>query len=320
MKTAALACALVLFLFIPATTEGQFSNSLSIEVSPSYPEPFSTVRLQASPVGNAERGMEFVWSVDGVVVERGVGQTTASFTVGRVGARHSVSLTVLENGAVRSRTSISIPITAVAMILETDTYTPPLYKGASLPVTGSVASIVAIPDILTSSGALANRSQLDYTWKYNGRVISDQSGVGENVYHLSVIPRNDIVEVEISFPGEGPIAQGRISIEPHEPELLFYVHNPLLGPVFEHAVAENFNLRESETTLGAYPYFFSTIDRRSPALSYRWTLNNSPLTVTEPNLTVRKGGSGGRATLSAEVENEGSIYERVIRALTIFLE
>ncbi|PCI28839.1 hypothetical protein COB52_03140 [Candidatus Kaiserbacteria bacterium] len=155
------------------------------------------------------------------------------------------------------------------LLWETQTYTPPFYKGASLYSDGG--TIYA--EVYVSNSSYSKES-MSYKWIKDGVVLGSLSGVGKSSLITSG-PRflgDYILEVKVSDPEGIEFTSSALLIETKDPKIVFYETDPLLGSLFHRSIKSNGDFPNS-SQIQAIPYFLSTQSIHSELLSYSWNLN-----------------------------------------------
>lgn len=305
----AMAVFLLFFIFFPPffSAEAQsFGETLEVSVSPQYPSVGERVFFTAKSVARDLNTTQITWSLDGRVAKQGIGEKNFDFTVGKLGSVYS--LTVSAGGLSKN---IVIRPTEVDLIWETDSYTPPFYKGKALrPFQGNVR-FVAIPHFVSSGGVALDAKKLVYTWRNSGVLNPSASGFGRNSlsYSGALISRPLRIEVEVSSQDGGYRGRRVSLVEEVGPSVLLYEDHPLYGTLFGRALAGSDTIElpagERELKISAVPYFFSA-DRAESKLKYSWSVNGVPLGDIDlkDSATFRQEGSAaGISRIFLSVEN-----------------
>ena len=206
-------------------------------------------------------------------------------------------------------------INNVDLLWQTDTYTPPFYKGKALYTTQSTVTIVAVPHIFTKSGALLETKDLIFTWKQDYKVMGSLSGFGKDSYSFkgAVLGKPTLIEVEISTPAEGSKATKGLTLSARSPEAVVYEDDPLYGILYNNAITSSFTLPASEVKLTASPYFFSTDVIGKNNLQYEWDINNaSTANNTEKSIILRhEGDTVGSSGISLVISNTVDFFQKI---------
>lgn len=297
---------LAIFLIAPSYAGAQLQlpgtgAALSMTLSPAYPSPGETVTLTlSSPVYDLSRA-SVTWNSGGKVLESGAGVTSATVVAGKLGEKTLVTADVSVEGTEDSAQILIMP-TAVDLLWEADTYTPPFYGGRALPSAGSRVRLQAIPYLPKPGGGFYGANELSYIWKQNGSTLSSISSKGKS---SAVIAAPDLfgnytISVEALSPDGTTSGAARARIVSVEPDIRLYRDHPLFGVEYFDALGPNVFLDDSEMTFAAIPYFSAARNPRENRLVYAWRINGKSITADgkQPNeITISAGGEGGLARI-----------------------
>lgn len=308
---------LAIFL-LPLTTLAQlssFEETVLIELSSEYPSPRKIISARAISSNYEDLSRHnIIWALDGVEKKRGLGEKTFQFQAPANGKSAVVSVTVEKESGFTYQGSNTIRPGNLDLIYEADTYTPPFYKGRSLFTHQSTITVAAMTDFI-SGGIKIPKNRILYTWKKDGRVLSDQSGVGKD----SLIIQGQLVQglLSISVKAEsldyGITAEKKILINQTTPNVVLYENNPIYGSIFEKALTGTFNFDREEVGFTAIPYFFTAKDRSDSNLKYSWYENNqrigdetfgSFINYLNPNME-----KSGLSNIRVEVEQNNKLLQ-----------
>lgn len=265
------------------------TDALTISVSPQYPRPHDTVTVTPRSTSlNLAAGTVTI-SANGSIIEQGSGGRSASVTLGGPGSSTTIKVTAVVGG-ITYTSEVTLRPTDVALVLEPQTTTHPLYAGAALVAPEGNVRIVAIPDFHSSNGTRLAPSSLVYTWKLSNRILTEDSGIGRSVLTARAPARyrNADVSVTVTTKDETVVGSASISVAPASPAVYAYRSDPLLGLDFSHAISGAFALTNEEETFRAIPLNFST----APEIS--WMLDG------------KAAGSNERLTVRTTSDNAGS--------------
>jgi hypothetical protein len=270
-----------------------YTEEVVTEMNPSTPGPGDTVEIRVISVNTNLQRANISWVATDGQNKQGIGATLFSFTAPPLGTPIAILLTITkESGEVLTKT-INISTGDVDLLIEGNTYTPPLYKGRSLFTGQSVVTIVAIP-ALVSGGIRRSPQELIYTWEKNNEIIQDISGYGKDTVNFlgSVLSRPFTVTVTVEDPNSDATASKSIVVTPQQPQVLIYEKNPLYGSIFEKAVLNKFYFDREEVGLTAIPYFFSVTSRSDRNIAYTWLENSKELKDPTLGSDIRFGNEG----------------------------
>lgn len=299
MKSAS-ALLVALTLLTPATTFAQFTlgtaDILSLETSPQYPRPneIVTVTPRSSQLNLLRSTMTV--SVGGKSIYSGPVKGVP-VTLGGPGQTTTVSVTVTDNGE-SHRESVTFRPGDLSLVAEPVSSVPALYSGKGLVPQEGTVRFAAIADFRTGPTVRIDPKLLTYTWKLDNTTLLSSSGIGKDSIILTapLTYRTSKVTVEAQS-RDGKIVGGdSMKITPQGASVRLYVHDPLQGILFDHALSGSHAINESEATFTAVPYSLA-LTGGAPAV--QWFLSGSKVEAG-PHITLRPEGTGeGSASLSA---------------------
>ncbi|MFA6094563.1 MAG: hypothetical protein WC757_01600 [Candidatus Paceibacterota bacterium] len=297
-------------------------RTVFLTVLPENPRAHESISLTATSYNTDINRATIVWTVNGKVAKRGIGEKVLTVTMGGAGTKTVISadITTFE-GALINKSVTFIP-QEVDIVWQTNAYVPPFYKGkALLPMEGDM-TVTAIPNFITGTGTVIPADKLLYTWSKNGDIQGNLSGYGKNKINLtqSIITRSTEVEVKVTNLEKTMVANKTITITPQDSTLLLYENNPLYGPLFNKALMKSTVLESDELSILAIPLFFSALTRDDSQLQYNWRMNNIsiPQQKNPSIITVRKPtGASGSSFINISVVNTDKIFQSINNAITL---
>lgn len=312
-----------ILLFTPTSTKyasAQTSSDFSIQLSPESPGPLENVTAKLISFSTDLDRLNISWSLNGKTSSSGVGKRDFLFKTGNIGSimRLDVSLT---GNAGKITKSLTIEPGSVDMLWQVvDGYTPPFYRGKSLPVSGSNIKIVAVPNL--TSGGSSIKSPLVYKWSRGYRMLESSSGYNKDslVFHNNILDPAEKIAVEVSSLSGSSKAQGVVSLDMGQPLILFYENSPLRGVRYEQAILGSFGLKEGEAKITAEPYFISASGRQDTNIKYGWKLNGETVpgsTEDLSSLVLRNEGGSGEARVSLSISSAKKIMQSAVNSFMI---
>jgi hypothetical protein len=305
----------VLFVFLFSFTfsftsiHAQTSNAVSLEISPEFPNPGEVVNVKLNFFGSNLNSQEITWSENGVVKEKGIGKKTFTLIAPEVGKESTIT-------AASSIFSQSITIRPVGLdlIFESETYTPPFYRGKALYSNESYVNVVAVTDFVDKAGKAIKPENLVYRWTRDGKVVEAYSGYGSNKVRTGsgILIKPFTMGVEVSTPDKSMMTQGSITISNTQPVVGVYEDHPLYGPLFNKMIPSSITLKNNEISLFAVPYHIEDLSLLNGDLVYNWRMNGQPVSnEANPNRLVLREteGAGGTANISLGIENVGKMAQ-----------
>lgn len=298
------------------------SEPVTLSLIPDVPRPGSIFTANLQSFNISLDSALITWSIDGKEVQKGVGLKSISARAGGVGTMSTISVTIATAGSGTFTQSIVIRPADVALMWESDTYTPPFYKGKALHSYNGSFRVIALPEFVDLAGKRINPKELVYAWSKNGEVQASASGYGKTTFtssQTSYLREGEDISVEVSAPRDNIVAKRSMTISPIIPKVVFYEESPLYGALYEKSLTRGIDLANEEISLVAEPYFFSVPSRNSANLSYTWKLNGSTLSSSQgkSNITLRKAGDSGSSNLAITVQNQAKLLQGANSAIII---
>lgn len=285
----------------------------TLTLTPSYPQPYGTATLSVQSTTLSLGNATLAVSVNGKSVYQGNVQPV-TITIGAPGVATTISTTVTSQGQ-SYPTSMTIDPGDVSLVEEPLASVPPLYPGKPLvPLSGQVR-LVAIAGFATAAGTPINPNTLSYTWTEDGSVLGSASGIGRSSVVVAAPLEYRASDISVSITTQDGVEQGggSVSLSPQDPSVRIYASDPLLGILFDHALAGPFAITGTEASFYAAPYSFAT-SNGAPAIN--WFLNGASAGNTN-SVTLRPTGTGsGNGTLSVSVSESG-LYENATADLPL---
>lgn len=298
-----------------AQTIPESIDSIIIESSSGIPVPGKEITIKATSYGIDLNSATVAWFIDGKSAQSGIGLTSIRLVAPALGKTISIVVTAQSPSGAVSSGSYIVSSGSVDMITETNGYVHPLFRGKLAPVYQNTIKITAIPHIGTASGAEYDPQSLVYTWKKNDKVIQDQSGYGKQSITLTgdLVPRPFEISVSVAPRSGGTEVRGSTKIDFRLPKVMFYINDPLYGPLFNSAIGESIRIgSERETSVLAVPFGFNKQIGSIDDLSLTWLINStkrSELSESESIILRAPEGSTGSSNVSLEIRNNNKILQ-----------
>lgn len=316
-----------LFVFVPSFSLAQidlgrfssFADELKVDITPTYPGPNETVLIQISLYTGDLNSADISWYLNNKLVSNGKGQTSHSFKMGPAGESTKVEIKITMMSGQSFSKTITLNPASVDLVWESNSYTPPFYRGRALhPMQGSL-KIVAIPEFI-SSGKRILASNLIYEWSDGNKSYQGQSGYGKNVLVLngSNLGRRESVELLVKDPNSRMTAKSTLNITPTEPRVVFYENSPYYGYIFNSALNSSVKLTGEELQVMIAPFYFS--NETAGSLKYSWRLNGTEIKELSGSRSAifRKPEEGsGRSNIALNVKNLSYFLQQASASLGI---
>ena len=296
-------------------------GDISINTSPSNPQPYQDVTINISSYATDLTKAIVTWKSGPDTVLYGIGKTSYSFKTGGVGSANVFSISITPAGSMNMITKkITVYPSEVEIMWESaDGYTPPFYKGKSLPISGGLIKAVAIPNTKTIQ---SGNGSISYTWKNLDSVVESASGYNKNSYTFknSMFDDINLISVDASSVAGNYAATNTIGIPVYKPKIVFYKKSPTDGIIYNNALSGDSLITEDEVTLVAEPYFMS-IKGNEDSITYAWKINSNDIATPskKTELTVRPTSRGGYAIIDIAIENISELFQKVSGQLKLTL-
>jgi hypothetical protein len=305
----------VVFLFSPVFSFAQnITDDLSIRVSPDNPSPGQSVTISLSSLATNIDLSKTIWTIDGKIVNSGTGIKSITTVAPPAGSSDTVKVTVTTQTGLVMEKSVDISTSGdVDLIWEaTDGYTPPFYRGKTLPIKQSYIRVVAITNIRSSNGGNEKSSNFVYKRRKDGTVSPGQSGFGKDniIFTNGVLDADNRIDVSASD-GDKTVA-GSITITPFQPEIIFYRYDNLNERgMYESSLGQNNNIKASRLQVIAEPYFLSKDFKKNPNINMTWKLNNTPVNAPLKNILGIDASVAGSFSVNVEYNDTQKLFRDI---------
>lgn len=292
---------------------------LDIKTYPKNPGPNETVRVTVESYLTDLNKATLIWSLNGKVIQRGVGLKMFSFQNGASGRTTSLTILIITNAGEYITKELTWNPVGVTILWEADTYTPPFYKGKALITPQARIRAIAIPDNAGAQNMLGG-GELVYVWKKDGNAVPTASGYGKNSFSfLGPKPYGETnVRVTVSSTDDTVKSEIQLDLPLAKPFILFYEDHPLLGVWQNNTLNTNLKLAKKEFSVSAEPYFFSIEKEEAPTFLYKWSLNSKPIPNIGRGITLRnETGEEGSSALALTMYGLKQTFQSASRSLTI---
>ena len=322
---------ILFFISLPgittAYTETTSGGSLVATVRPSSPAPNENITINLAGYGYKIDQADIIWYLNDTEVQKGTGLKSYTFTNGDLGETSVITILLrTKEGRVIAKNMTFIGA-EVDLLWQANTYTPNFYSGASLPTSGSMVTVTAIPQIKNiTTGEIVPSNDLIFTWKKDYKNLVADSGVGKNSisFRTGLFPNSHNVEVTVSSANSSIEAYKKITIPIYEPELIIYPHKPLTGPVTTKTIGNSYTTNDNEESFIVEPYFWPNDQLENNGTIFSWQINNEVVSSTispeDRILNTEIGGSGGSANINIRVSSLLNRFLQNQKSFTIELD
>ncbi len=315
---------MALFLIIPFFTFAQnIATSFNLNVSPANPAPGESVSVSVSSSQFNIDLANISWSLDGKVVSSGIGEKTFSLKAPVGGKTSVVLVTVTPSKGQSIEKSVNISSGDLDLIWESvDGYTPPFYRGKTLPIKQSVIKIVAIPDVRSSSGSNAKINDFVYSWRKDGSNMAGQSGLAKNSFQFAnqILDQNN--RIDVSATNGTKTVENSMIITPFTPEIVFYKFDQDKGmSALEKAFTDTVNVsNQPRYTIAAEPYFLKKNFLKDKNVTFTWKLNNQEAKAGVKNNLGIVTSNKGMISLQLNYDEGDKLFRAINGGLRIFVQ
>jgi len=289
-------------------------NQITVETSPKNPQPFQDVTINLSSYATDLNKATITWQSETGIVSSGIGKTSYKFKAPASDSSTKFTISITPPGSSTIKKTVYIKPSEIDVFWESvNGYTPPFYKGRTLPTTKSTIKVVAIP-------TTKNYRDFSFVWKNKDKTITGSSGYNRNYYTFrnSMFDKKDNITVTASSLQGDYVAQKNIEIMLFNPEIVFYKKDPALGVDYSNAIMEDSKTEEDELTIAAEPYYLLVKEDPSKFI-YEWTINKKAIeTPTKKNeLSIRPTSRNGYAIINLYVYHINNMFQDVYGSLKI---
>lgn len=316
-KTHSLIFVLLVLIVLIAPIKMAWSQLPGIEIveltiTPEQPGPNQTVVAKLSSFATRLETAEITWVLNGKTISSGQGEKTISFKTGPLGSKTSLQITGITSEGYPISKSLTLFPASVDILVESETFTPPFYRGRAYFSYQGDARVIAVPSFTDENGQQMASKSLIFTWRVGDKIMQNYSGVGKNVFYYKggTIIRPDSISVDVSTLNQKMVAKTKIEITPTEPKVVLYEEDPEYGTLYNKALEKPITLNKEEIKISAIPYFFSTDKANGKNLKYNWSLNGESAGKDVDFIILKKpSDSSGHAILNLQLSNTKDIFQ-----------
>lgn len=297
---------LIALILIPATlgatTEETRGGNLSAKIEPTNPKPNETVTVTLSSYQLDLDRSSVSWIINGQSVQSGPGLKTYTGQVGSIGTSQ-VWRIIAQQGSTKIEKIITFRPAEVDLLWQADTYVPSTYLGKALATSESPVTVVAIPNLITSTGKKYPAAELIYRWEKDFNFIKNQSGLGREAFTFTSdkLFGSNQVKVTVSTPDNTITAEETITIPIRTPFLALYEYRALTGPNYRNQLGQEINIGSGLFSIIVEPFFFTNEAIEKNNFELEWLIDNKPLTLKNPQnrrVTFEGGQTKGSVNLN----------------------
>ena len=304
------------YSYASSINEGDFD----FEMTPENPGPRQSVSFRIESNLVDLNRYPITWTVDGAVVASGIGTRTITATTKDYGQTTTVVASITLAESTITKQFVITPQDTTVFWEAVDAYAPPFYQGKRLPSYESLVRIISIPNFLGNKNSSETKNAV-YIWKRNENVIPNAGGYGKDsilIQHNRVRTAEKISVTASSVSAAGQATKS-VTIPFFDPIIIAYERNPSTG-IRNPLAKKSLTVPSQGTLLEIEPYYFSTLQNNPTFLKIDWSLNNTPVTISDSRkkttLSLTNPGSGGMATFRVNVENTTKLFQSAQSIIT----
>ncbi|TSC80307.1 MAG: hypothetical protein G01um101429_157 [Parcubacteria group bacterium Gr01-1014_29] len=316
----------VIFFLAGLRVYGQVNEpKIEFVLNPTYPHAYEFTSVTIRSFSFDTQSALFSWSINGKPASTGRGVKSASFTTGPLGSKTAVSVIIVPFEGMKIKKTIDVYASDLDILWTASSYTPPFYRGKSLPTRGSTVTFVASP--FFESAQTGKETDFLFEWNVDGKEMRQQSGYGARVFSLNIGRNSNTeyrIQARVTNPATNATQTKSFSLPIYDPALLFYELHPLQGPLTGRAISDRRAIApDSEIQVLAVPYYAS---QPPAALDFGWKVENTDIARGEKGeradvLTYHaEQGSRGQQIVSLSILNPFNILERIQESFRIYVE
>ncbi len=301
----------------------EYKDQLSSTISPENPGPNKEVTISVAVYSFDINSAIITWKKDGQIVSQGVGQKSFTFKTGLSGVTTKIDVAIDPRDRPIISDTYTFTPSEVDLLWQTDTYTPPFYKGKGLYTPESSVKLVALP---RSASGTINPESTVFNWTENYNRKADLSGYGKNTYSFTgpILIRPTKIRVETHSPKAGDVnikevASTEVDLTPSNSGILFYEDNPALGVMFNKSLTGTVTLNKPDIKVAAYPYFQSIFNKNA-GVEYSWVIDGFRVEIGKEQNSIilnKTDGESGNSTVQVQAKNPKRILQTNVSGINI---
>ena len=313
MRTVLLFIVTLFFASGASAQSVSFFEPLTLTVAPDFPEPQTTITLRVDSTSLDLDRASIAWYADDTLIAEGGGLTETTFTLGPLGSATHIAVVATDLAGESESLERTIRPAEVDLLWEAVSYTPPLYQGKRLVSSSSEVRMQALPRLVRANGSTIPTSDIIYTWRKNGALVSDASGRGkaQATFPPPLLFGTDTIQVEaVSLDGT-LTARASAVIPSRDPQLVLYHKHPLFGTLYHQALTGEDAIPDVEAAFVAEPYFAPVHISTDRSLMYTWRVNGTAVATdaTNPNhVTLNAQNSTGAARIELKLTHTTDVF------------
>lgn len=287
------------------------SQTFSLTQNPQNPNPGETIFFSVSAYEFNVDLANISWKVDGKVKDSGTGKKIFSLVAPAGGKTSVLEVSVTPQGGSLIKNTVNISSSNMDVIWEAvDSYTPPFYKGKSLPISQSLVKVVAVPIVKRTNGTIRKPEEFVFNWQKDGKNFPAQSGLAKNIFSFA----NEILEKQnrinvVATDGVKNLSSSTL-LTFFEPEIIFYNIDVITGmPKYSEAFGRARDVKQSRVGLVAEPYFLSSDFKNNPNIKTVWKVNDQVVgSASKNSILINATSTTGDVAVSFEYNDTKKLF------------
>ncbi|MBI5456229.1 hypothetical protein HY969_00645 [Candidatus Kaiserbacteria bacterium] len=296
----------------PTAAQNSFSltaSPLLLHFNPANPEPGDLLDVSVTSLTFDVSEELVLWYVDNELVQSGVGVSRIPVQLPASGDSTHIAAVIAKDQQAIARIDTNVRPATVDLLWESDSLTPPFYKGKHLASPSSRITVEARARLTDTEGNGVAPTSATYTWYRNGALLKGVSGRGKSsaTFPAPLLFGSDTIRVIVTAPNGGNQAEKSIVIPAVDPTLALYKDDPLFGVTYHSTIENPSTFPEGEITVIGFPLFAPRVfSLNNPALEYTWLVNSRTVQIDPENpwrLTINAENSSGLARVELSVSH-----------------
>lgn len=300
------------------TLNFSFAQNLSLKQFPDSPREGEEVKITLESDKYDLNIANITWSVDGQIVDSGVGRKTLNIKASSNGLAQIILASVEQEGYNPDKTQKVLEANTNFILYEgVDSYVPSFYKGRRLP---SKEGTVRAAFFSFKDGEISgfnNSSGDQYEWKINGEEDKNLSGQNKIINNIQSRVTDNALSLRIAkLDSRQSLKIAEANIPLQKTEVLVYKtdEKKLLKQV----------LNDTEIGRKIYllvePFFFSVNNKQDQKLLYDWKINDVETKIATPWAVVFSGKERDTVRINLKLINNQKITQENSRGFTFKVE
>lgn len=297
-------------------------DGVTVKTDPENPAPSQNVTVSIESYNTDLSSASIVWSVSGKTYNSGIGLKSIIVKAPKLGVSLNINIFIKTAEGREIQKNVSIRSGSVDIIWEPKGYVPSFYKGKAPFVYQNYLHLVAMPHLSKDGINEIDPATLIYRWKMGGKNIEGAEGYGKQSVDIKAddIPKQIDIDVEVYTKDQQRNTVGKLLLDPTNPSVYFYEDSPLYGILYNKALTDRVQLKNSEMKILAVPFGFN-IDSKNDSTSYSWSINNveQPDLLKNQSITIRtKGDQDGSSNIDLDMRSLNDILQGARGSFSVY--